>query len=936
MTTNVAMMPHSDYTSGSESPSRSGKVRRTMSLPDMIPPTVTTDMSSMNSSSRNRQHNMNVIPTLETKALSFDGKYEPFPLNSETPIPIETDLFSGRLLMICRPATNPAEVDPYWNERIFSKKRRRVVLQLQGKLKYKPAGTIYAGMEISDPMKLGLIANGLCSLILKLIRDPTIHYSFGSTTERAHICFPASTFFQTFIVTPPGEIPPEIGGVDLDGEPPDVAAARKAYKTKINWNTEDTYTMSFHSMFVDFPSWSVVSLPIGKDVSLQTFWGNSVARVVLYEVDKDQVDSKPHLFTSLKYLLGVQLKSVAAAARSNTALLEKQDSEEDEEEFSELEGDASASASTSTVGDMALMPAFDEEDSDIDPTMFFDTIESLPYGDSVVDGETMDVSSVSSHNTLLSIIDSFCPCWIDMFSKRGKYETLYAFCGTKRPIQPLFRTFDMVTAVFKDNRQEIAEVDDRFSLRVSHNERIRRIFGLKYAKAHTKEKSDDDSKNQMKIFHRMPCRFNEVFLKKIVSTAAKIMGDYSGIVARALSDRHWREERMVLLGESGDLLFHHVDSSRAHFRILLSSVIKVSTLTNASDLVPLPSYYYLQIETYVGVTVLMFSSAGERNRWFEELNEIMRDRSTRLYASDLLQYEIPMDEFLSKSTMWNCQKRKILNFRRYSFRTPRSKPPKDTLQLAERALTKVLALKPKGANDSNLRDFLDCAAALKEADAHSLNEEGKIAFFLNVYHIMIMHAFIILGPPVSGTEWISYFNNITYQCSDDIFSLAELEHNIIRAQMSYPSNFLSRFVLPKSQYHFAFLRPDFRLNFALNSGSLSMPTSIVPVYKAATLNDQLNNITKEFVGYTVHVRQKGKNDIQISLPRVCQWFVEDFGPNASASDIIASIEPYLSEEKRDALRVIWNAKKKSYEIGMFGVKYLSFNYECRFLTSSIK
>lgn len=379
-----------------------------------------------------------------------------------------------------------------------------------------------------------------------------------------------------------------------------------------------------------------------------------------------------------------------------------------------------------------------------------------------------------------------------------------------------------------------------------------------------------------------------------------------------------------------------MDGSKIHLRIMLSSVINVSKLTNTSDLVPFLSHYYLQIETLVRVTILMFYSEEERDSWLETLEKIRHDRSTRLYASDLLQFEIPVDEFLSKSTMWNCQKRKILNFRRYSFRTPRSKPPHETLQLAERALAKVLILKPKGGNDSELREFLDCAAALKDADAHSLNEEEKCAFFLNLYHIMIMHSYIILGPPVFGTEWISYFNNTAYQCSDDIFSLTELEHNIIRAKMSYPSNFLSRFVLPKSQYHFALIRPDFRLNFALNSGSLSMPTSAVPVYKATSLNEQLNNVTKDFVGYTVHVKPKGKNDVQISLPRVCQWFAEDFGPNASASDVVLAIEPYLNNKKRDALRLIWNSKKKTYDIGIFGLKYLSFNYECRFLTNSIE
>jgi len=553
------------------------------------------------------------------------------------------------------------------------------------------------------------------------------------------------------------------------------------------------------------------------------------------------------------------------------------------------------------------------------------------------------ISSNSSHNTLLSIIDTFCPCWIEMFSsKRRKYATLYAFCGTKRSSggQPLFRTAEMAETVFRCNRDENAEVDDRFSHWISSAERARRIFGWKYAEAHTTEKDKNHNQLKLRRFQRIECRYDARFLqrKEASATTKTGTGDKSGFVARALSDRHWREERMILLENAGELVFHHMDGSKIQYRMSLSSLINVSTLVatkNGRNLLPLPSFYYLQIETIVHVTVLMFRSEEERDSWLGRLDNILHDRDpNRSFTSELIKFVNPVHEFLGKSSVWNCQKRKILNCRRCSFRTQRTMPPEETLRLAERALAKVLSLKPKGTSDSDLREFLDCAAALKDADAHSLNEDEKCAFFLNVYHTMIMHSFIVLGPPSSGTEWISYFSNIAYQCSDDIFSLTELEHNIIRAEMSYPSNFLSRFVLPKSQYHFALMRPDFRLNFALNSGSLSTPTSVVPVYKAAMLNQQLNAVTKEFVGYTVHVKQKSRNDVQISLPRVCQWFAEDFGSNASASDVVIAIEPYLSDEKSDILRLIWNSKKKTYDIGMFGLKYLSFNYECRFLTGS--
>ena len=101
------------------------------------------------------------FPTLDFRLLQKDGQLEPnFPLNTQCGVPFETDLFQGKVLFICRPAGNPAREDPFWNERIFKDKQRRVIVQVQGKFKQQPRGILYAGGEISDPMKLGLLAKG--------------------------------------------------------------------------------------------------------------------------------------------------------------------------------------------------------------------------------------------------------------------------------------------------------------------------------------------------------------------------------------------------------------------------------------------------------------------------------------------------------------------------------------------------------------------------------------------------------------------------------------------------------------------------------------------------------------------------------------------------------------------------------------------------------
>ncbi|KAL3925188.1 MAG: hypothetical protein SGILL_000580 [Bacillariaceae sp.] len=879
-------------------------MRRSTSMPTLIPPIVTTTPS------QNR-----AIPTVRTRVLSTDGSLTPFPLNSQMPIPIESDLFVGKLVLVMRP-NDPPRDDPFWNERIFSKKKRRVIMQLQGKLKYKPTGTLYAGMEISDPMNLGLIASGLCNIILKLTKsfNSALHYSFGiKGKEQAHISFPASTFFERMVVTPPGENPPDI--MEEFDEDPQSAKLRKAYKTKIDWNTEDTYSMSFHSMYIDFPSWSVVQLPVGKDVPLKTFWGDSTASVVLYEVPRGKEDAQ-HLSSTNRKVLMVEMKFLGHDA---LALDDRgsDDNTELSEEMTEIEA-----GSVSTKGDATLMPPLDEEDEDLE---FFDSVESQAM---LPDGPGIDVKlePTGPHNSVLGVIDEFCPCWIDMYAKKGKYQKVYAFCSKQQVDRTLFRTSK--TAELSFGEPSLVEVDDRFSPRMSSEERVRRILGLKYAEAHVEK----GKRAQLHRFEKMLTRFDTQFLSREDRASKKLPGPMSGYVARALSDRHWIEERIVLHDQ--EITFHHMDKSKVHCQISIESIVGVSVPDKDSGTAPyLPSFFFLQVETFGRVHYLMFHSVEVRDTWMSAIGSLVTSHpSSRTFTNHLFEVDDPMKEFLHKSSMWDYQKRRILNCRGYSFQTARKTSRDETLQLAETALKKVMSLQPKGPNDADLREFLDCAASLKDADAYALNEDERLAFFLNVYHVFIMHAYIVLRPPDSSLEWLNYFNTIAYQCSDDIFSLAELEHNVIRAEMKSPSQFLSRFVLPKSHYLFALTQPDFRINFALNPGSLSMPSSSVPLYRPERLDKQLDAVTKQFLGATVAIKHKGSKDVSIVLPRVCQWFGEDFGSQGSASDVLVKIQEYLSKERRDALEVIWNPKKECFEIGIFSLKYLPYSWDCRFLT----
>lgn len=85
---------------------------------------------------------------------------------------------------------------------------------------------------------------------------------------------------------------------------------------------------------------------------------------------------------------------------------------------------------------------------------------------------------------------------------------------------------------------------------------------------------------------------------------------------------------------------------------------------------------------------------------------------------------------------------------------------------------------------SILDDFLDAASELKRANLAGLSETERLAFYLNLYHVMCHHGFLVFGTPHTSFEFVHFFGKVAYEVDDDIMSLKELEHNIIRANMT--------------------------------------------------------------------------------------------------------------------------------------------------------
>ncbi|GAX14092.1 hypothetical protein FisN_8Hh072 [Fistulifera solaris] len=810
-----------------------------------------------------------------------------FPLNATQPIPFQNELFDGHCLMVIKPL--PPNQDPYWHTRLFAQKKRRIVWQIQGTFRQVPQGVLYAGAELLQPMRLGLVTQGVARLLLKLVQrfHSNVHYSFGTDDdeEMAHIVIPAFTAMEKWIVTPPSQTPPRLG--DMWEETPESMQFRKETQSTGSWNTTDTYSMEFFSMYIDLAQWKLVQLPVSGDVALQTFWGDSPVNLCFY----DAPPKEKHTARNKRYAFGVQLKYLGAVTEPI------QPEEEDNDIFRWSGSTRPKVLVQSTQKNLKRRESgvfTIDDDSTEDAYYYFDAEEMT---NDISERDTAQVH-LPQHDEigLLAQIDVACPFWLEVCTSRSGYSKVFAIQTESEPwaLWPASACEDFV----RNNKWIRKQMESHFSPRISGSEWTRRALGLMLVNPKT------DLLNQLKAVKSVQAStYGELFLQRNYKFAAITSRERTellteGLIARAISDRHWIEEWARVYPDR--IEFFHPDRSKAHFQV--SSITGVKSLP-VEDCPNALQFFFLSIDTPGRTVYLMFRNEAQRDEWLRCLQSCARDD----VSSDMIS-DNPAEEFMHKSTMWRCKHRRLLNCARFSFHN-RLDVNEDPVELVARVLRLALA------GDST-RTFLEAAALLKDTTTNNLTEERKLVFFLNLYHVMISHAFLVLGPPNWGLVWINYFNNVAYQVGDDIFSLTELEHCIIRAKMSAPSQFLSRFAIPKSDYgRLALNVKDWRINFALNCGSLSNPESII-IFNEKDLDSQLDAASRLYLECVTAARKS--KDLVIHLPRICQWYRDDFGE--SDEDLLKRIRECLPESVRQA--------SKTTPVELL-VRFLPYQFECR-------
>lgn len=212
--------------------------------------------------------------------------------------------------------------------------------------------------------------------------------------------------------------------------------------------------------------------------------------------------------------------------------------------------------------------------------------------------------------------------------------------------------------------------------------------------------------------------------------------------------------------------------------------------------------------------------------------------------------------------------------------------------------------------------FEEQVCELQEICLPCIGEEARRAFMINLYNLMVKHAYIKVGVPKTSLKRASFFANLSYNVGGTLLTFSDIEHGILRGNKHPPYHCRKPFKSGDKRADLV-LPLDPRVHFALNCGAKSCPP--VKDFTVPDIDKQLDTVSEAFVSDDGNVSIDEENNT-LALSMIFHWYRADFADAKSKLPIFI-VEYLHGDRKKSFLRMMASGKKiriefKPYDWGV--------------------
>ncbi|KAK7292554.1 hypothetical protein RJT34_15405 [Clitoria ternatea] len=199
------------------------------------------------------------------------------------------------------------------------------------------------------------------------------------------------------------------------------------------------------------------------------------------------------------------------------------------------------------------------------------------------------------------------------------------------------------------------------------------------------------------------------------------------------------------------------------------------------------------------------------------------------------------------------------------------------------------------SRSEEFRRYVNITQDLQRVNLLELSENEKLAFFLNLYNAMVIHAVISVGCPEGVIDRRSFFNDFLYVIGGHPYSLNVIKNGILRCNRRSPYSLVKPFSTGDRRLEVVLVKFNPLVHFGLCNGTKSSPK--VRYFSPHRVVDELRGAAREFFendGIEVDLEKR-----TVHLARDFKWFGGDFGQEKL--EILKWLINYLDPNKAGLL-----------------------------------
>jgi len=223
-------------------------------------------------------------------------------------------------------------------------------------------------------------------------------------------------------------------------------------------------------------------------------------------------------------------------------------------------------------------------------------------------------------------------------------------------------------------------------------------------------------------------------------------------------------------------------------------------------------------------------------------------------------------------------------------------------KLSQQFLDKSPNTNVVSVNSKEFRVFSLSTCELQKVTLDGFSHEEKLAFWVNVYHLLTLHA-TLLSPaqPAKKTaeavleDRFVFASKAKYEIGGQVYSLLDIEFNILRSKGTLPDllakgNLLKKFDKKDPRFPHQLSNPEPRLNFVLNWCGSKESSPLIRIHHRFSIFEELERATRNFLQDNVHI-DSNKKKIVISKLFDSSWYGKDFGKKPEK--LVGALHEYL-------------------------------------------